>query len=354
MAHNRLQLGACALLRRFLLAGLTAQHAGRIVDERHRLQFGVDIFLSGHIRRTRIARLHLFKDFVIAHLNEAAARLGHAPRIRMMQHLHGILSVLHFEADVEAGVRPNLVIDHAAGLLRRQNQVNAERSAHARRAFQLRHEVRLIALQLRKFIRHDEQMRQRLPHLAAVAEFVVIVDVLNLQPRKNLLSALDFRAQRIKRALNLVAVDIRDFARNMRQGVIAVAENVGHAAALVIDEDEGYLVGMIVDGQRQQHRLNKFRFARTCHARNQAVRAMELFMQIQREKFAARAHADQRADGLGGVVSAPPVGDAQLFHLAHAIQIEIRDSVRQRAVLAADILDIDAGERFAHAQHGVA
>ena len=344
MAHNRLQLGASALFGRLFLAGLAAQHTGGVVNERHRLQFGIDIFLFGHIRRARVAGLHLFKDFVIAHLNEAAARLGHAPRIRMMQHFHGILPVLHLETNMKAGVRPNLVVDHAAGLLRRQNQVNAERSAHARRAFQLRHEIRLITLQFRKFIRHDEQMRQRLLHLAAVAKLVIIVDVLNLQPRKNLLSALDFRAQRIERALNLVAVDIRNFARDMRQGVIAVAENVGHAAALVIDKDEGYLVGMVVDGQRQQHRLNKFGFARARHARNQAMRAVELFMQIQREKLAARAHADQRADGLRGMVSAPPVGDAQLFHLAHTIQIKIRDCVRQRAILAADVFNVDAGE----------
>ena len=62
-------------------------------------------------------------------------------------------------AELEAGVAPDLLVDHAGRLLSRENQMYAKASAHARGADELFDKVRLLLFELGKFIADDDQVR---------------------------------------------------------------------------------------------------------------------------------------------------------------------------------------------------
>ena len=99
------------------------------------------------------------------------------------------------------------------------------------------------------------------------------------------------------------------------------AEEVRHAAALVVNQDESDLVGVIVQHQRQHKRLDELTFSGARRARDKAVRPVLLFMDVEIHRLAAVAHADLRADGLIRPVRFPlpqqiPVCDIrQMVHL---------------------------------------
>ena len=63
-------------------------------------------------------------EFVIADLHVAASGLGNVSSIRLMEHIHTVLSVLHTEAESELGVTPYIIINGSRGFLCGKDKVD--------------------------------------------------------------------------------------------------------------------------------------------------------------------------------------------------------------------------------------
>ena len=72
-----------------------------------------------------------------------------------------ILLFQNLQTDLEMTVRPDLLVDAAAGFLRRQKQMDAKAPADAGDRDQFSDQLRIFLLEFRKFIRHDQQMCHR-------------------------------------------------------------------------------------------------------------------------------------------------------------------------------------------------
>ena len=230
-------------LRLFLLALFGRAHdVARGVEQlRHLLRAR----LVRAIVEAGVAGLHLLEEFVVADLDKAAAHALDVGGVRTLEHLHGVLPRLHAQAEVEAGVGPDLVADGVGGLLRGQNEVNAQRAAHARGADQLGHELRLLALEFGKFIDDDDEVRQL--HALLLAELAgIVVDVVDADRLEDALAAVDLAVERGQGPVDDArALQVVDDAGHVGQG----AESVRHAAALVVDEDELHLPRAVIERQ---------------------------------------------------------------------------------------------------------
>ena len=147
----------------FLFDGLCRQKGlCRVVNELHRLILLLDYLVLRDIVGAAPCRLTQCKIFVIAYLQVEPAGIFQAGGIRAFEHILTVARVLHAQTDAKLGVAPDLVIDHAGGLLRCKDQMDAQASADTGSADQLVHKFRLLALQFCKLVRNNEQVRQRL------------------------------------------------------------------------------------------------------------------------------------------------------------------------------------------------
>ena len=77
-------------------------------------------------------------------------------------HVGRVRGVLHAQGDPQVGVGPDVVVDHARGTLRGEDQVHAERAAALGDVDERRQQLRLLAGHLGELVDHDHQPRQRL------------------------------------------------------------------------------------------------------------------------------------------------------------------------------------------------
>ena len=181
-----------------------------------------------------------------------------------------------------------------------------------------------------------------------VVVFHVVVDVVDAHILEDRLAAQDFALDGGQRAEDhALALQGVDDARRMRQ----VAEILGRAAALVVDEDELDFRRAVIDRQGQDERLEQNALARARRAGDEAVRAVVLVGDVQHERNGAGLHAQDRLDALVGMVFVPEIADVQVFDLAHLVGFKERDQRGNRRV-ADDFLDAHrrnlAGEALEH------
>ena len=171
------------------------------LDGVHRQLLRVELRL---IVRAGIAGLENFKQLVVSDLQITPADFRQLRGLWALEHFHAVLPVLHFEAELEAGVAPDLLVDHAGRLLSRENQMYAKASAHARGADELFDKVRLLLFELGKFIADDDQVRQRLCRRSLSVKAVILVNVVDAKQAKQLLPPADLAFQGQKRPLRLI------------------------------------------------------------------------------------------------------------------------------------------------------
>ena len=187
---------------------------------------------------------------------------------RRLDHVVGVAGVGDPQGDPQVGVGLDLRADHAGGALRRQDEVDAERTASAGHVDEPGHEVGQLGGQRRELVDHDQQPRHRL--VAGHPRRRVVLDVLGVRVRQLVLATMQLGAERLERAGGQVAVEVGDHADGVRQ-VVAVLEG---RAALVVDQHEVELVRPVADRERGDHRLQELGLAGARRTRDQAVRSV--------------------------------------------------------------------------------
>ena len=286
-----------------------------------------------------VSRLEELEGLVVAHLQVRAARLLDLSRQGRLEDLVGILPRLHLEAELEARVGPDLLVYLAGRLLRGEDEVNAQRTADARRADELGHELGLVGLELGELVDHDDEVRQGRWGLARLVAADVVADMVDLRLGEKPLTALELGFDGLERALDLAPVDVGDGSGKVRQ----IAQLVGHAAALEVDDHERDLVGMEQRGNREDIGLENLGLARAGRAGHKPVGAVGLVVKVERD-HAALAHADRRGEGAAHVAFRPPRAEVEIVGGDDAEHLEHRDAAGQ-AALERDLLAIHGRER---------
>ena len=293
-------------------------------------------------RGSAVGGLEQFKDLIVAHLQIRAAGFFDLRGKRRFQHLIAVLLTLHLQAELKAGVRPDLLIYLSGGLLRCQNQMDAQTPADPRGGDEFFHEFRLLRFQLRKFINNDDQMRQRHGRLARAVFADIFVNVIDLCFGKQALALEKLCLDRPQRAVDLPAVDVRDRTQKMGQA----AELVDHAAALEVDDDKCHLIGVEERRHGKDIRLQQFRFTGTGRTGDQAVRAVRLVVQIQTDNAAFRNA--QRGHRTIDPRCHPALRQIQVLCREDVQQLKQRNVLCQRA-FQRDLLRIDRRQHFREA-----
>ena len=94
-----------------------------------------------------------------------------------------------------------------------------------------------------------------------------------------------------------------------------VFKGTGQTAALVVDEDEGNLVRVVVYRHGQDVGDDELGFTGTGHTGHQTVGTLHLFVEVQVEGGAVGGDTHRCRQGLGGVVFAPALQGIQMLHL---------------------------------------
>ena len=235
---------------------------------------------------------------IVAHLKVESTGVRQLCGLRAFEHVHAVGPLLNPQADPEFGIAADLVIDNAGGLLGCQNQMDAQTSADTGSTDELFHKLRLLLLQLREFVGHDKQMGHGFGYLTGPVELLVGIDVhgafvqLLADPAELLLTADQFTLDRHQGALDGSAVQIGDGTSQMRQAHagIGIVESIGQATTLVVDQNKGDFMGVVVHRQGENVGDNKFGLAGAGHTGHQTVGALPLFVQIQHEDGAILTH----------------------------------------------------------------
>lgn len=163
-------------------------------------------------------------------------------------------SVLHAQAELELRVASYIVVNRSARLLSCKNEVHSEASADLRNAYELAHELRLLALELRKLVDYYKQMRHGHRRLVVLEESRVGVYIVHSVFAENPLAAEVFALYRDHGTANLVAGEVGYLSEHMRE----IAEQVCHSAALKVDYKEADVVRAVADGERENIGLQRF------------------------------------------------------------------------------------------------
>ena len=256
-----------------------------------------------------------------------------------MEHVHGVLPVLHAQAEAEFGVGPDVVVHGSAGLLGRQDQVHAKGASHLGDADQLLHELGLLALEFRELVDNDKEVRHRHRGLVALVQPRIEVDVVDAVFRENALPAHVFALDADHGAADLVAGQVGDLAGQVREA----GEQVRHAAALEVDDEKADILRAEIDRQGENVGLQGLGFAGACGARHEAVGPVEFFMDIQIAVRAAGLFADQRLHAVVVSVLAPAVQDIEFLKRVDAVHLKKADAGRDLAV-GLDLPHPDVGQ----------
>ena len=103
----------------------------------------------------------------------------------------------------------------------------------------------------------------------------------------------------------------------MRQSV----KQIGHAAALIVNQEKSHIVRTEIDGKRQKIGLQYFGLPGTCGACHQAVRAMVFLVHIQIAGAAALL-SDQRLHGITGTAFPPSCFRMKFRGVMNAIHLK--------------------------------
>ena len=200
-------------------------------------------------------------------------------------------------------------------------------SADAGGADQARHELRLLFPKLREFVRHDHQMGQGLLGLSLPVQPLVLVDMVHLV----FLTGIEYPLAALHLSLQgnqgpaYAGADIRDLPHHIGQ----LRQQVCHASALVVDQHEHNVMGMIVHRHGQDPGLQGLALSGACGACHQPVGAVGPLVDVQGERLASPQGADGGGKTLVGQVSRPSLISLQLLHPLHPKALQEADALRK-------------------------
>ena len=182
------------------------------------------------------------------------------------EHVVGVVLVGHPQRHAQVGVGAQVVLDDAGGTLRREDEVQAERTAALGDVDDAVDELRHLLDEGGELVDDDDE-RRRGVDLAAPLE---LDEVLGLVPGEQVLAVVQLGRERRERAAHEVRRQVGDEADRVRQ-LDAVAEG---RAALVVDEQEGDALRRVRGGHAEDPRLEQLGLAGTGRATDERVRAV--------------------------------------------------------------------------------
>ena len=136
-------------------------------------------------------------------------------------------------------------------------------------------------------------MRHRFRSVSAFIKRRIAVNVVNAVLRENPLSPPVLGLNGNHSAFHLISGQVGDGANHMRQ----IVKEVRHAAAFVVDDEETDVFRTEIDGEGKNVGLERFRFSGAGRTRDQSVRTVILFVNIQIAGSVAVPETDQRFHG---------------------------------------------------------
>ena len=230
---------------------------------RHRIK-PLNPFIPGFHRRIGIAAIAMGQNPV----TEQKELPGPADPggIRRMDHLHAVLLFLDLEADLEAAVGPDLLIDDAAGFLGRKNHMHAEASADPGHRDQVPHKIRTVFFQLRKLIHDDDQCRKIRQFALRGPETLIRREIHN-RLRYEIRHLLEqhfppvtFVFKRDERAFHAGDIKIAENPCHMGDRIGGVGKQLGGTAALEVDHHKLQFPRAVIGRKRQQQRDDQLDF----------------------------------------------------------------------------------------------
>ena len=216
--------------------------------------------------------------------------------------------------------------------------MHAQAAAHLRHADEFAHKLRLLALELGKLIHNDKEVRHWCVGPTFFAERRILIDTFDAVPFKNPLPPA------------YLTLDGRHGTAYQRPGQVGdrplhmgqPGEEICHAAALVVDEEEGDIRRAEGHGQRENVGLQRLGFATAGRAGHQAVGAVGLFVCVQSAQT-VRCHTNGHGQRLPGAGRLPAVGGAEFGGAAHAVEREKVNALGQ-GLRGGGIADDSAGQ----------
>ena len=286
------------------------------------------------------AGLELLVDLIVADLQIAAARLRDKGGVGLSEHIHTVFLGLHAQAEAELRVGGDVFIDRTCRSLRGQDQVDTQASSDLGDADELLHEVGLLPLQLCELIDDNEQVGDGLLHFTVFVEDRVLVDVVDAGVVEHSLTAAVLALDRNHGAADLGAGQVGDGAQQVREAV----EEVGHAAALVVDDEKADVIGAVFDGQREQVGLQGLGFTGTCRACHQSVGTVVFLMDIHVHAGLSALDAQKAPDIFIDPVLAPELLGVEIAQAVDTVHLKEGHGVRNLSAVAC-LLDPHAGDR---------
>ncbi len=236
-------------------------------------------------------------------------------RLRGTEDVVGVRLVGHAQGDPQVRVGAEVVLDDPRRALRREDEVDAERSTSLGDVDDAVDEVGHLLHERGELVDDDDETRRGLD-LAAALE---LDEVLRAVPLEEVLPVMELGGQRGERAAHEVRAEVGDHADGVGE-VDAVPEG---RPALVVDEEEGDPLGRVRRRHAEDPRLERLGLAGSGRPSDEGVRTVGA--QVERVRaLAALAEDRPQRPGLlhrvgGGVrtsedrsVLAPPLDDRRL------------------------------------------
>ena len=218
--------------------------------------------------------------------------------------------------------------------------MNAQASPDLGDTDEFLHEIRFFPLQFGKLIDDDKQMGDRFLHIAAFVQLGVFVDIVDPRAVEHSLPPAVLTFDRHHGAPDLSTGEVGDGTQKVGESV----KEVGHSAALVIDNKEADIIRAVFDRQRQQIGLQGLGLTGSCGACHQSVRSVVFLMHVHIHTGMAALDAHQSLYIFVDPVFAPQFLRVQIIETVYTVHFKEGHCIRDLAALVG-LLDPHAGDR---------
>ena len=104
--------------------------------------------------------------------------------------------------------------------------------------------------------------------------------------------------------------------------MVRVVKCACQPAALVINENKGHFVRVVIDRHGENVGDNKLAFSGAGHAGHQAVGPLVFLVQVKGKGQAVGSDPHRRRQGEGGIIVLPPLQHIQVLHLPDAKHLQ--------------------------------
>ena len=149
-------------------------------------------------------------------------------------HVGRVSCILDAQSDAQIGVGANVLVEHAARSLRREQKVDAEAASPLGDTKESADEVRLLDDQRCEFIDHDDEPGQHVHSPVSIHRPAVLAEVVRPDRPQEHLTAAEFGLQAAQRPGRESVVEVGHQTNGVREG----STRIERRTALVVDQHE--------------------------------------------------------------------------------------------------------------------